>query len=100
PSGGSAGMKIGINRWTMPNDWSIERCFAEAKAASFDSIEINVGEEGYLTPGSTEAEVRALAEQAKRAGIEISSLSTGLGWKYPITSGDSAIRAKGAENIR
>lgn len=93
-------MKIGINRWTMPGDWEITRCFQEAKRAGFDSIEINMAEEGYLTPHSTEAEVRQLVAAAREAGVELSSLSTGLGWKYPLTSNDPTVRAQGAENIR
>lgn len=93
-------MKIGINRWTLPDDWPISDCFDRARAVGFDSIEINIAEEGYLTVDSTESEVKALADEARRSGIEISSLSTGLGWKYPITSGDGSIRARGADNIR
>ncbi len=30
----------------------------------------------------------------------LSSVSTGLGWKYPITSPDEGVRKQGAENIR
>lgn len=93
-------MKIGINRWTLPGDLSLAACFAMAKRAGFDSIEINIAEDGELTLASTEADVRRIVSQAKDAGIELSSLSTGLGWKYPITSPDAAVRQKGKECIR
>jgi L-ribulose-5-phosphate 3-epimerase len=93
-------MKIGINRWTFPNDLSLSECFAMAKRTGFDSIEINIAEDGELTPSSTESEVRAIVAAAERAGVELSSLSTGLGWKYPITSPDEGVRRQGAENIR
>ena len=91
-------MKIGINRWTFPNDWSIEKCFQVAAEAGFDTIEINAADEGYLTMESTEKEVRGLVKLAQAAGIEISSLSSGLGWKYPLTSNDEDIRARGIAN--
>ncbi len=92
-------MKIGINRWTFPADWEIERCFRLAKGSGFDSIEINIAETDYLTPQSTEAETKALLELATSIGLEISSLSTGLGWRYPLTSPDPAVREQGKRNI-
>jgi L-ribulose-5-phosphate 3-epimerase len=93
-------MKIGINRWTFPGHLSLNECFAQAKHAGFDSIEINIAEDGEVTPASTEAEIQAIVTSSKAAGVEISSLSTGLGWRYPITSPDESVRQKGEENIR
>lgn len=93
-------MKIGINRWTMPMDWTLARCFDEAKKAGFDSIEINLAEDGELTLQSTEQEVRQIAAAARDTGITLSSLSNGLGWPYPLTSNDPAIRHKGYEILQ
>jgi hexulose-6-phosphate isomerase len=93
-------MQIGINRWTLPDELPLAACFQMAKRAGFDSIEINIAEEGELTPASTEAEVRAIVASAAQAGIALSSLSTGLGWRYPITSPDEGVRRQGAETIR
>src|SRR5258708_31692665 len=93
-------MKIGINRWTFPDPLSLRECFAQARRAGFDSIEINIAEDGEVTPTSTEAEIKAIVASATAAGVEISSLSTGLGWRYPITSADESVRQKGEENIR
>jgi len=93
-------MKIGINRWTLPPHLSLADCFTMVKQAGFDSIEVNIAEDGEVRTDSTEAEIRALVASAASAGIELSSLSTGLGWKYPLTSPDAAVRAKGVEVIR
>lgn len=93
-------MKIGINRWTMLDDWSFERCLRVAKEAGFDSIEFNMAEDGVLGFDAQESEVRAIAELAQRVGVEMSSFSTGLGWKYPITSPDPSVREKGMTAIR
>lgn len=92
-------MKIGVNRWTFPNEWSLERCFAVAHQAGFESIEINLAETGYLTPQSSHEEVQAIVELAQKHEIILSSLSSGLGWQYPITSGDASIREKGRVNL-
>ncbi len=93
-------MQIGINRWTMPGDWDIDRCLREAKAAGFETIEINMAEEGYLTPTTPEAEVRRIAGVARDLGIGTPSLSNGLGWAYPLTSPDPAVVAKGKDLMR
>ena len=93
-------MKIGINRWTMPPDWSLAECFAAAKRAGFDSIEINIAEEGELALTSTEAEIRGIRDSAREAGVTLSSLSSGLGWKYPLTANDPDQRRRGREVLR
>ncbi len=93
-------MKIGINRWTLPTHLTLSECFAIAKQAGFDSIEINIAEDGELRTDSTESEVRAIVASAADAGIELSSLSTGLGWRYPLTSPDAGVRTKAIDVIR
>ncbi|HLJ57619.1 MAG TPA: sugar phosphate isomerase/epimerase family protein [Chthonomonadaceae bacterium] len=93
-------MKIGINRWTLPPALTLSESFRLAMRAGFDSIEINIAEDGELTLDSDEPSVRALVADAKDAGIELSSLSTGLGWKYPLGSMDPAIREKARAVVR
>jgi L-ribulose-5-phosphate 3-epimerase len=93
-------MKIGINRWTMPPGWTLERCFQAAKQAGFDGIEINVEAEGELTTSTDETAVRRFHELALEIGIELTSLSTGLGWKFPLTSNDREIPDRGKDIIR
>jgi L-ribulose-5-phosphate 3-epimerase len=93
-------VKIGINRWTLPPALSLAECFTLAKRSGFDSIEINIAEDGELRPDTTEAGVKAIVASAASAGIELSSLSTGLGWKYPITSPDAKVREQGMDRIK
>lgn len=93
-------MKIGVNRWTLPGEWSLEKCFSSAASAGFQSMEINVADEGYLTPATTEAEAAVIGKAADSAGIELSSISSGLGWSYPLSSPDPAVRSRGMDAIR
>jgi hexulose-6-phosphate isomerase len=93
-------VKIGINRWTLPPAHSLADCFRMAKSAGFDSIEINIAEDGEVNLESDEASIRAIVESARTAGIQLSSLSTGLGWKYPLGSMDPAIREKARAVVR
>jgi len=90
-------MKIGINRWTMPSEWSLTQCFQAARQAGFDTIEVNIGEKGELTPETTQQDARRIAEEARRSGIGLSSLSSGLGWSYPLTDPDPAKRERAIE---
>ena len=93
-------MKIGVNRWTLPPALSLAECFQMVRHAGFDSIEINIAEDGELTLESDEAAVRGLVKSAGALGIELSSLSTGLGWRYPLGSADPAIREKALAVVR
>lgn len=93
-------MKIGVNRWTLPSHLSLSESFQKAKQAGFESMEINLAEEGELHLNIGEAEVKAIVQSAEAAGIELSSLSTGLGWKYPLGSPDPAIRTKAVDVVR
>jgi len=93
-------MKIGINHWTFPKGASLEEAFAQAKRAGCDHIEVNLAKEGELSLASGESEVRALAEAARSAGVEISSLSTGLYWENSPTSNDPGVRRRAGEVVR
>lgn len=93
-------MKVGVNRWTLPGDLSLPECFRLANQSGFQSIEVNIAEEGELTPETSESDVRGLARAAREVGIELSSLSTGLGWKYPLTSSDAAVRDRAIDILK
>jgi L-ribulose-5-phosphate 3-epimerase len=93
-------MQIGINRWTIAPHHSLAESFAMAKTAGFDTIEINIAEDGELHTKVTQEEVEKIVGAAQQAGIGLSSLSTGLGWRYPLSSPDPAVRAQGMANIR
>ncbi len=93
-------MQIGINRWTIAPHHSLAASFELAKTAGFNTIEINIAEDGELHTKVTQEEVEAIVRSAREVGIGLSSLSTGLGWRYPLTSPDPAVRAQGIANIR
>lgn len=87
-------MKKGINHWAFPADLSLEQSFGLAKKAGFESIEVNISEDGEINLSSTQKQTEKIVESAGKSGIQISSLSTGLFWKYSLTSPDSETRKK------
>lgn len=93
-------MKIAVNRWTMPGDWDVSRCLDEAVSAGFEGIEFNMSETGPLSVDSAEGEWRGLSDAAAGAGVELTSLSCGLGWAYPLTSEKPEVRDRGMAILR
>jgi hexulose-6-phosphate isomerase len=91
--------KKSINLWAFPypQKLSLKECFALAKRAGFEAMEVNFDLENDLSPKATEAEVRAIGEAARAVGLEISGLCTFLYWPYPLSAGDPAVRARALE---
>jgi hexulose-6-phosphate isomerase len=94
-------MKKGINCWTFPANYTVKECIENAKKAGFDGIEINMEEEKKGTPSlrvdSTKAEIEEIFKISQSNGIPISSVATGLHWKYSLTDDDPNVRKKGIE---
>jgi L-ribulose-5-phosphate 3-epimerase len=91
---------IGINAWSLPSGLPLHQAFQVAKEAGFDCVEVNLAEEGEVSLQLDERSARHIAEDAAQCGVKLLSLSTGLGWKYPIAAPDPAIREKGFEVVR
>lgn len=87
-------MKVGVNRWTLPGDWDLEKCFRTCHQVGFDSIEINFDESGYLNPKMSDAEAADIRKLADKVGIEISSVSSAVYWGSPFTHNDPGVRQK------
>lgn len=87
-------MKKGINRWSLPADWSIRQCMEAAKEARFEGIELALDETGELSLESDERQVKAIRKMADDIGLELKSLATGLFWRYPLTAGDPKVQDK------
>jgi hexulose-6-phosphate isomerase len=89
-----------INTWVFRSDRSAADVLGSCLRHRFDAVELTVDETGFLTLDSTEHECRELAGLLRAFGIRLSSLASGVGWKYPITAPDRSIAAKGVEAIK
>ncbi|MEJ8548307.1 sugar phosphate isomerase/epimerase family protein [Brevibacillus borstelensis] len=86
----------GINAWCFPADISIQEMLRQAKTHGYQGVELNLGEgEAPFHLEMTEAELQAVAAQARELGLELPSVSTALLWKYPLTDNDESVREKG-----
>jgi L-ribulose-5-phosphate 3-epimerase len=91
-----------ISTWTFDPSRDAASVFSVAKEHGFEGVEVSIGSEGFplsyqVTFDSTAEECAAVVEAANQAGIKISSLASGFGWDFPITSTDTATRSKGVE---
>ena len=68
-------------------DWAAEK--------GLDGVELTVGD--CLPAETSEAEAKALAEYAGAKGVELRTLSAGIGWSRWLTSDDPAERAETVE---
>jgi L-ribulose-5-phosphate 3-epimerase len=89
----------GICSIIFPKEMPRAECFAQARSAGFDAIELSVGADIPLDISRDDA--RRMAEAAGKAGIHIATL-----WvseplhQNPLNSADPAVRTRGVEAIR
>lgn len=93
-------MKKGISIWAFANGSDIPACMRAAADAGFDGIELALNETGPLGLDAAEKELQGYRQAARDAGIEITSLATGLYWSYPMTSSKPEIRMKAEEVVK
>lgn len=89
-------MKKGISIWTFPNDMKLADCFRLAKKAGFAGVEVALSEEGELGLEVTETGAKRVLEQAQEAGVNVTSLATGLFWRFSLASDDPEVKEKAA----
>jgi len=91
-------VKKGINLWCFEESTSAADAIRLAKQAGFDSVELNL-EEPDLNADGLER-FKRLREVARSEGIILSSISTNLHWKYPLTDHYAETRQKGLDIVR
>jgi L-ribulose-5-phosphate 3-epimerase len=97
-------MKKSISIWSFPGGlegtYDLRDAFDKARAADFDAMELAISATGVLTLDTSEEQARALADDASKFGIEISSLAVSPTWDNLITSNDEATRQKAKQIVR
>ncbi|MEI0736961.1 TIM barrel protein [Paenibacillus sp. JTLBN-2024] len=95
-------MKKGINQWCFPPGTPLSKVLRTSSAAGFDTIELNLYAPGGvgLTMDTTPEDAKALGRLVRSYGLTISSLSTEMLGKYPLSSPDKETRSLGVESVR
>ncbi|MDD5522291.1 MAG: sugar phosphate isomerase/epimerase [Kiritimatiellae bacterium] len=93
-------MKKGINQWAFGAK-KLKDVFAMAKQAGYDGVEVVIDEkDGEINLNSTRKDIEKIVTTAQNAGVEISSLATGLFWSYSLTSDDDQVRTKARDIVK
>jgi len=92
-------MKKSINLWALPYPakMSLQECFEICADAGFDGVEVNFALDGDLTPQTSDADVQAVGQMARRLGLQISGLCSFLFWPYSLTHEDPKRREEALE---
>ncbi|OHB49661.1 MAG: hypothetical protein A2Y10_05755 [Planctomycetes bacterium GWF2_41_51] len=89
-------MKISASYWMfyggLEGKRPIIEAMNEAKKLGFDAIELCIASQGVLTDKTTKEECKTIVSEAKKIGIEISSVASGESWGKSPTANDAKIR--------
>jgi len=88
-----------ISQWAFEKERPLDEVFKMAREHGFDAVEVAIDKIGEITPDTTEAECARIVESAKSAGVQLSSLASGLGWQNPMTTSDETARAEATELV-
>ncbi len=87
-----------ISYWAFPGGLEgskpIVEAMSEAKEMGYDAIELCIGDEGELNVNSKKKQCEMLVRLAKRIGIKISSVASGVYWGYNFSSDSAQKRNK------
>ena len=92
-------MKTGINQWAFPADMPVEQALKLSNDIGFESFEVCVGEDGPVSLDISEKEATAIRGQATRLRLDLCTVASGMGWQYPLSSSDPAVRQKGKDAV-
>ncbi len=89
-------MKKGISIWSFAEP-DLKKCFALAKDAGFEGVEVALDTEGEINLESTEADMAKIRGYADEVGIALYSVASGLYWKQNYTQSDETKRKNAVE---
>jgi len=88
-----------INYWTfgpdaMAGEYDVVTAMKQARDAGFDAIELCLAPTGELRFGSSESQCKKLVAEARKIGIKICGVATGVYWAVSPTAMKKSVRDK------
>ncbi|MBA3485183.1 MAG: sugar phosphate isomerase/epimerase [Pirellulales bacterium] len=75
----------------------VNEALADAKQAGFAGMELCIGLEGVLTPGTSQAECEGLRSEIDKSGLVVETLASGMTWGLNPTSERPEVRRQALE---
>jgi L-ribulose-5-phosphate 3-epimerase len=91
-AGVKAFMKKSIGDNEISKSWGFELGLDLIRKSGFDGVELWLGDVPWFQMETPDSEVLALRRKVENAGLTVSNVSTGLHWKYPLSSSDAKTR--------
>ncbi|GIP37170.1 hexulose-6-phosphate isomerase [Paenibacillus sp. J31TS4] len=95
-------MKKGINQWCFPKGTPLKQLLETSARAGFDTVELNLYAPGGvgLTMETTPQEAKEIGALVASYGLSVSSLSTEMLGRHPLSSPDAETREQGVRSLR
>lgn len=95
-------MKKGINQWCFPEGTPLDKWLGLSADAGFDTVELNLYASGGigLTMDTTSEEAKAIGKLVRSYGLAVSSISTEMLGRHPLSAADGETRAMGVKSLR
>ncbi|MHB8997529.1 MAG: sugar phosphate isomerase/epimerase family protein [Armatimonadota bacterium] len=94
-------MKVGLSTIITPQSWSFDQMLQEAAAAGYEAVEVCIRDEGDIRLDTPESELKAMAERAAAAGIELSSACASVrNQPRDLMTNDCAVWQQSIETIK
>ncbi len=91
-------LKTAYSLFSFSETVDVKWAFEHIAKAGYNGVELVFGENGYLTPETTEAQIREIGVMAQDFGLTIPSIGVWSLWENNLVSDSKSIREK-AENI-
>ena len=94
-------MKVGLSGIITPPEWSFDELLQQAQQTGYEAVEVCLRTEGELSLQTPPAVLQAMAERARAAGIELSSVCASVsGVPKDIMTNDMQIWQQSLDTIR
>lgn len=93
-------MKKSISIWSFRPEWDWDYCFQLAKENGFEGIEVDLSRTGALPLNFSPEAVANVAALAKKHGLTLSGLATGLYWEANGASSEASVREEATAIMR
>jgi hexulose-6-phosphate isomerase len=92
-------MKKSISQWSLPDPANLTDGLLIARAAGFEAVEPCMDAKGPVSLESTRSDVESILDQIRTAGLEVSSVATGVLWQTPLSASDPDTRTEAKRRL-
>lgn len=94
-------MKVGLSCLVTPREWTLQELITHSQDAGYEALELIIADEGIVNLGSSPAELSAVADAIRGAGIEVASVCPAFrGAPKDLMTADDDVRRASIETVK